>query len=109
MQVGSGSSARHAVQRCSVPSCSPALGALPASTYPTRTEIWQRAGCNMATVQGVMEVDEMVDAALVGFDRREAITIPSLQDFGQWETFSAARQAMLPNFRQEHAAARYRA
>jgi hypothetical protein len=27
---------------------------------------------------------------------------------GQWESFAAARLAMLPNFRQEHAAARYR-
>jgi short-subunit dehydrogenase len=55
-----------------------------------------------------MAVDELVDAALVGFDRREAVTIPPLPDAGQWEAFSAARQAMLPNFGQEHAAARYR-
>ena len=54
-----------------------------------------------------MDVGELVDAALVGFDRREPITIPSLQDVGQWEAFSAARQAMLPNFRQVHAAPRY--
>jgi hypothetical protein len=26
---------------------------------------------------------------------------------GQWETFNAARQAMLPNFANQHAAARY--
>jgi hypothetical protein len=31
-----------------------------------------------------------------------------LPDIGQWQAFSAARQAMLPNFRQEHAAERYR-
>jgi short-subunit dehydrogenase len=75
----------------------------------TRTEIWQRSGRDVNQIQGVMEVDELVDAALVGFDRREKITIPSLPDAGQWDAFSAARQAMLPNFRQEHAAARYRA
>jgi short-subunit dehydrogenase len=57
----------------------------------------------------MMEVGELVDAALVGFDRREAITIPPLPDAGQWEAFTAARLAMLPNFRQEHPAARYRA
>jgi short-subunit dehydrogenase len=79
---------------------------LPAAT---RTEIWQRSGRDVNAIAGVMAVDELVDAALVGFDRREPITIPSLPDAGQWETFSAARQAMLPNFRQEHAAARYRA
>jgi short-subunit dehydrogenase len=73
----------------------------------TRTEIWQRSGRDIATIPGVMDVEELVDAALVGFDRREAITIPSLQDLGQWEAFSAARQAMLPNFRQVHAAPRY--
>jgi hypothetical protein len=73
----------------------------------TRTEIWERSGRNVDDLQGVMEVGELVDAALVGFDRREAITIPSLPDNGQWESFSAVRQAMLPNFRHEHRAARY--
>jgi hypothetical protein len=48
------------------------------------------------------------NAALVGFDRREAVTIPPLPDAGQWERFNAARQAMLPNFANERAAARYR-
>jgi short-subunit dehydrogenase len=78
---------------------------LPAAT---RTEIWERSGRDVNTLNGVMEVDEMVDAALVGFDRREPITIPSLPDAGQWERLNAARLAMLPNFGQEHAAARYR-
>jgi short-subunit dehydrogenase len=75
----------------------------------TRTEIWQRAGRDVNQIPGVMEVDELVDAALVGFDRREAVTIPPLPDAQQWEAFSLARQVMLPNFRNEHAAARYRA
>jgi short-subunit dehydrogenase len=79
---------------------------LPAAT---RTEIWQRSGRDVNKLSGVMEVSEMVDAALVGFDKREAVTLPSLPDAGQWEAFSAARQAMLPNFGREHAAARYRA
>jgi short-subunit dehydrogenase len=77
---------------------------LPAAT---RTEIWERSGRDVNTLQGVMEVDELVDAALLGFDRREAITIPPLPDAGQWESFNAARQAMVPNFPQSHAAARY--
>jgi short-subunit dehydrogenase len=79
---------------------------LPAAT---RTEIWERSGRHISSIAGVMDVGEMVDAALVGFDRREAITLPSLHDLGQWEAFSAARQALLPNFRQVHAAARYSA
>jgi uncharacterized protein len=69
----------------------------------TRTEIRQRSGRDVNAIPGMMEVDVPVDAALVGFDKREAITIPSLPDVGQWEAFSAARQAMAPNFRQEHA------
>jgi len=56
-----------------------------------------------------MAMDELVDAALVGFDRRETVTIPPLPDAGQWVAFEAARQAMLPSFAQVHAADRYRA
>ena len=78
---------------------------LPAAT---RTEIWQRGGMDITAIPGVMAVDELVDAALVGFDRKELITIPPLPDEQQWTPFEAARQAMRPNFRQEHPAARYR-
>jgi short-subunit dehydrogenase len=79
---------------------------LPAAT---RTEIWEKSGRDVNQIPGVMAVEEMVDAALVGFDRREAVTIPSLPDEGQWQAFNTARQAMLPNFGQDHAAERYRA
>ena len=78
---------------------------LPAAT---RTDIWEKSGRDVNTIKGVMEVGELVDAALAGFDRREAVTIPPLPDAGQWEKFNAARQAMLPNFANEHAAERYR-
>lgn len=79
---------------------------LPAAT---RTEIWEHAGADVNTMSGVMEVDELVDAALVGFDRRELVTVPPLPDATQWDAFQAARQAMLPNVAQTHAAERYRA
>jgi uncharacterized protein len=75
----------------------------------TRTEIWARSGRSIDDLKIAMDVDELVDAALTGFDRREPITIPSLPDVKQWEAFNGARQAMLPNLAQEHAAARYRA
>jgi uncharacterized protein len=74
----------------------------------TRTEIWERSARDVNALKGVMEVSELVDAALVGYDRRELVTIPPLPDEAQWEAFSAARLAMLPNFAQEHAAKRYR-
>ena len=77
---------------------------LPATT---RTEIWTRSGRDVNTLSAVMEVGELVDAALVGFDRREPVTIPPLPDDGQWTAFEAARQAMLPNYGNAHAAARY--
>jgi hypothetical protein len=77
----------------------------------TRTEIWLRSGRDIDAIPGVgvMDVGELVDAALVGFDRHELVTIPPLPDVGQWERFAKARQAMLPNLSQKHPAARYRA
>lgn len=78
---------------------------LPAAT---RTEIWARSGKNIDEVPGVMEVGELVDAALLGFDRKEKITIPPLHDEKQWNDFDALRGAMLPNFLQSQAAPRYK-
>jgi short-subunit dehydrogenase len=77
---------------------------LPAAT---RTEIWQRSDRDVNQLQGVMEVGELVDAALVGFDRREPVTIPPLADAAQWETLDASRRALLPNLFNGHAAQRY--
>lgn len=78
---------------------------LPAAT---RTEIWARSGTDVNTLPAVMEVGELVDAALVGFDRRESVTIPPLHPIEQWDAYQAARGAMLPGFAQQHAAERYR-
>lgn len=78
---------------------------LPATT---RTEIWGHVGADVNKLSNVMEVGDLVDAALVGFDRREPVTIPPLPDAGQWDALEASRQAMLPNYRNEHPAARYR-
>lgn len=57
---------------------------------------------------GVMETADLVDAALVGFDRREPVTVPPLPDAAQWTAFEAARQAMRPGFAQSQPAERYR-
>jgi len=78
---------------------------LPAAT---RTEIWERAGKDVNKLPAVMETEELVDAALAGFDRREPITIPPLPDLDQWTDLDNARQAMIPNLNQVHAAKRYR-
>lgn len=77
---------------------------LPAAT---RTEIWTRSGIDPDTLPEVMEVGELVDAALVGFDRREVVTIPPLQDESRWEAFEGVRKGLFSGIRQAHAAARY--
>lgn len=74
----------------------------------TRTEIWERAGADVNTLPPLMELNELVDAAMVGFDRREAVTIPPLPDAGQWDAHQASRQAMIPGFAEVHVAERYR-
>ncbi len=38
-----------------------------------------------------MDVDALVDAALVGFDRKEEVTIPAVHDLSAWEAFERAR------------------
>ena len=55
----------------------------------------------------LMQADELVDAALSGFDQRELVTIPSLPDAAQWEAFSTARLAMGPGLSLQKAAQRY--
>lgn len=78
---------------------------LPAAT---RTEIWERAGIDITTLSEVMDVGELVDAALVGFDRRETVTIPPLHVAARWDTLEASRQGLLSDIRQAQAAERYR-
>ena len=78
---------------------------LPATT---RTEIWDHVGADVNALNNVMEVGDLVDAALVGFDRREPVTIPPLPEAGQWAALEAARMAMLANFGNALPAERYR-
>lgn len=77
----------------------------------TRTEIWGKAGVDVASlpVEMMMEVEEMVDAALSGFDQGEAVTIPSLPDVADWQHYQNARLALGPKLSLRHAAARYSA
>jgi short-subunit dehydrogenase len=77
---------------------------LPAGTY---TEIWKRADIDISAFPKMMEVGELVDAALVGFDRREPVTIPPLHNAARWDALDAARQALLSDIKQERAAERY--
>lgn len=78
---------------------------LPAAT---RTEIYERAGGDISNVPDVMEVEDLVDAALVGFDRKELVTIPAVPDVAAWETFEQARGNLASGFSNAKPAARYK-
>ncbi|MBB5389964.1 MULTISPECIES: SDR family oxidoreductase [unclassified Herbaspirillum] len=75
----------------------------------TRTEIWQRSGgsIDQLPAEMLMEVGDMVDAALAGFDQGEAVTIPSLPDVADWNALTSARHALGPNLSRNRPAARY--
>ena len=77
---------------------------LPAAT---RTEIWDRSGVDINTLNEIMEVGDLVDAALVGFDRREPVTIPPLHEAERWDDLQTARQGLLQQIRQSAVAQRY--
>ena len=77
----------------------------------TRTEIWDRSGRSIDTLDPsiLMDVHDLVDAALAGFDAGEVVTIPALPDAADWQAFEAARLKLLPNLSRNRPAARYRA
>ena len=76
----------------------------------TRTESWERAGTDLSKFppEMVMEVGEMVDAALAGLGQGELVTIPSLPEMSDWQRYEEGRRALGPNLSRDHAAQRYR-
>jgi short-subunit dehydrogenase len=76
----------------------------------TRTEIWERSGKDIDAfpAEMVMEAGDLVDAALLGFDRGETVTIPPLADEDQWTAFQQARLVMGPGLSRRDVAPRYR-
>ena len=75
----------------------------------TSTNFWALSGRPVEQLPSaiVMSAEDMVDASLVGFDRRELVTIPALPDVADWERLDAARRALGPNLSRASAAARY--
>ncbi|PWU10522.1 MAG: SDR family oxidoreductase [Terriglobia bacterium] len=75
----------------------------------TATDLWEIAGkpLDQLPPEIVMSAEDMVDAALAGFDQGEPVTIPALPDAGQWESYEAARQALRPNLSRARPAGRY--
>jgi uncharacterized protein len=66
----------------------------------TATEFWEIAGNPWQKLPPsiVMPAEEMVDAALVGLDQGELVSIPSLHDGDEWTRFEAARRSLSQQF-----------
>ncbi|KAJ8138606.1 hypothetical protein OY671_008181, partial [Metschnikowia pulcherrima] len=64
----------------------------------TRTEIWERSGKDVDAfpAEMVMDVNDSVDAASVGLDRGENVTIPPSADSAGWEAMQSARRGRRP-------------
>jgi len=73
------------------------------------TALWNGSGVELKDLptEIVMNVEEMVDAALAGFDQGEGTTIPSLPDVHDWQRFLKAREDLRPNLSRKHSAPRY--
>lgn len=79
---------------------------LPAATA---TEIWTLSGMPMETLPegSIMTAEDMVDAALVGLDKGEKISMPPLHDEQLWEAYEKARLALFGASRTGIPAPRY--
>jgi hypothetical protein len=77
----------------------------------TATGFWNTVNTPLQQLpqENIMKADEMVDAALAGFDQGEFITIPSLPNVADWEAYEAAREKLVHNLSRSSPAARYRA
>jgi uncharacterized protein len=75
----------------------------------TATDFWNVAGLPVEHLpQGiVMSAEDLVDAALAGLKLGEVVTIPSLPDGADWDTFENARKALGPGLSRSTPAARY--
>lgn len=73
------------------------------------TDLWTTGGMTYQQLpkEIVMSVDDLVDAALAGFDAGEFATVPSLPDVADWNAFESARLALMPNLSRSKPAARY--
>jgi hypothetical protein len=76
----------------------------------TATDFWAIAGLPVEHLPSeiVMSAEDLVDAALVGFDRGEVVSIPSLPDVAEWDAYEGARQAMSGRLSSATPAERYR-
>ncbi len=76
----------------------------------TATDFWATGGLPLQHLDPniVLSAEALVEAALIGFDRKELITIPSLHDELHWQRYEAARQVMLGQLSNNTVAQRYK-
>ena len=56
----------------------------------------------------IMEPEDLVEAALIGLDRDEIVTAPTIADEAVWEAYEAARRGLAPHLAAGAPARRYR-
>jgi uncharacterized protein len=73
------------------------------------TDSWANNGMPVETLpkEMVMSADDLVDAALAGFDLGETVTIPSLPNQAEWDRYETARHALAETISKAIPAARY--
>jgi short-subunit dehydrogenase len=78
---------------------------------PVRTEFWEAAGSSIENISQeiVMSADDLVDAALAGLAKGEAVTAPGLADTAGLDAFLGARQGFFGSLLAGKPAARYAA
>jgi hypothetical protein len=79
---------------------------LPAATA---TEIWSHSNITLEQLPegSVMTTEALVDAALVGWDRGESVTLPPVEDLRLWQSWEEARLALFSASRNGKPASRY--
>lgn len=79
---------------------------LPAATA---TDLWEISGVPLSALdpQHVMTVERCVDAALAGMDRRELITMPSVEDESLFNAYDATRVSLFGASQSGTPASRY--
>ena len=78
---------------------------LPAATA---TEFWDVAGyAPQKTSDTTMRAEDLVDAALAGFDAGELVTIPALHEGEAWTRWEQERRGFAAKFSNSRPAPRY--
>jgi uncharacterized protein len=77
---------------------------------PTDTEMWARSQVPESVIPRsmIMNPEDLVEAALVGFDRGEVLSLPTFADEKVWAAYEAARKALGPYLAAGQPASRYR-